>query len=485
MFVRAVSLISWIVCLNPKHTIHEPTRNLTNQHESHSVKVLLLNQCFYPDVAATGQYLTELGQGLVERGHDVTVVTSRRAYDDPNVTFPKRQMWHGIKIIRLFTFGLGKKGRARRALDFASFSLACLLRLALLPRFDVVIALTSPPLISWLASMFVRIKGGRLIFWVMDLNPDEAIAAGWLKQDSFAARALEYFLRSSMRHSTKIIALDRFVKQRIRGKGIPEAKITVIPPWSHDEDVRYDPEGRESFRELHGLSAKYVVMYSGNHSPCHPLDTLLSAAKELRERDDISFCFVGGGSEKNKVRAFAANHSLGNVTCLPYQPLQGLAASLSAADMHVVVMGDSFAGILHPCKIYNILAIGSPFLYIGPHESHIADLIAPSSVNFPGRTARHDDVVTVVKIISDGADNARDIRNEQLNGLAASFSKEVLLPRMIEVVASVGVEGTVTTPATPGGADSGATTSTGSSTAKRLRPPAQGCRASAATLGKE
>ena len=449
------------------------------------MKVLLLNQCFYPDVAATGQYLTDLGRGLVERGHSVTVITSRRAYDDPDVTFPKRQTWKGIEIIRLSTFGLGKKGRARRALDFASFSLTCVLRLAQLPRFDVVIALTSPPLISWLGSLFVRIKGGRLVFWVMDLNPDEAIAAGWLKQDSPAARTLDYFLRSSMRHSAKIVALDRFVKQRILNKGIPDAKISVIPPWSHDEDVRYDEEGRESFRQQHGLDGKYVVMYSGNHSPCHPLDTMLAAATELRDRDDIAFCFVGGGSEQKKVRAFAEAHGLGNILCLPYQPLQGLAASLSAADLHVVVMGDAFAGILHPCKIYNILAIGTPFLYIGPHESHIADLIAPTSANFPGRTARHDDVVTVVKIISGGADNHRESQNEQLIGLAASFAKEVLLPRMIEVVESVGA-GTVTTAAIAGMVDSGGgTSSTGSSTAKRLRPPAQGCRASAATLGKE
>ena len=44
---------------------------------------LLLNQTFYPDVMATGQYLTEVAERLVERGHQVTVVTSRRAYDHP------------------------------------------------------------------------------------------------------------------------------------------------------------------------------------------------------------------------------------------------------------------------------------------------------------------------------------------------------------------------------------------------------------------
>lgn len=405
------------------------------------MKILLLNQCFYPDVAATGQYLSELGKALAERDHSVTVVTSQRAYDDPKLRFPKREIWNGIQITRLFTFGLGKKGRARRALDFASFFLSCVLRLARLPRFDVVIALTSPPLISWLGSMFVRIKGGRLVFWVMDLNPDEAIAAGWLKKDSLPARALEWFLRSSMRHSSKIIVLDRFVKQRVLSKGIPEEKISVIPPWSHDEAVRYDRPGRESFRERHGLTGKYVVMYSGNHSPCHPLDTLVAAAKKLRGREDITFCFVGGGSEQDKVRAFAEVHDLRNVLCMPYQPLQDLSASLSAADLHVVVMGEAFAGILHPCKVYNILAIGSPFLYIGPHESHIADLVSPISANSPGRTAQHDDVDTVVRIITESAAGANGRRAQQRTALADNFSTEVLVPRMIDVVESVGPNG--------------------------------------------
>ena len=106
-------------------------------------------------------------------------------------------------------------------------------------------------------------------------------------------------------------------------------------------------------------------MYSGNHSPCHPLDTLLDAARALKERSEIVFCFIGGGSEQVKVREFAA-HTTDNVKCLPYQPLNELSSSLSAADLHVVVMGDEFVGIVHPCKVYNIMSVGAPALYIGP-----------------------------------------------------------------------------------------------------------------------
>src|SRR6185295_5566269 len=212
----------------------------------------------------------------------------------------------------------------------------CALRLLLLPRFDVTIALTSPPLISVFGAMFALLKRGRFIFWVMDLNPDEAVAAGWLKEDSIVARTLFSFLRFSLRRAERIIVLDRFMKQRIVEKGIPEERVTIIAPWSHTDAVGFDLAGREKFRAAHGLTDKFVVMYSGNHSPCHPLDTLLAAARELSARSDVAFCFVGGGSEFEKVKRYAETNKLPNILCLPYQPLDELAMSLSSADLHAV-----------------------------------------------------------------------------------------------------------------------------------------------------
>src|SRR5260370_40162273 len=98
--------------------------------------ILLLNQAFYPDVAATAQYAADLAVKLVERGHRVTVIASRRGYADPGLTFARSAKWRGIQILRCPTTAFGKEARWRRALDFASFFAPCALRLAVLPRFD-------------------------------------------------------------------------------------------------------------------------------------------------------------------------------------------------------------------------------------------------------------------------------------------------------------------------------------------------------------
>jgi glycosyltransferase involved in cell wall biosynthesis len=416
------------------------------------MKVLLLNQCFWPDVVATAQQLTDLAAGLVERGHYVTVVCSDRGYDDQQLRFPRRERWNGVEIIRVRSMRANKNSRFRRAVNFASFSIACAFRLGVLPRQDAVVALTSPPLISWLASWFTRIKGGRMIFWVMDLNPDEAIAAGWLTQESLTAKVLGALLQSSLRRAQKIVALDRFVKQRIVAKGIREEKIDVIAPWAHDDSARFDEEGREAFRRAHNLAGKFVVMYAGNHSPCHPLDTVLRAAQELRTRADIVFVFAGGGSEQNKVREFAHSNQLENVVCLPYQPLEKLSALLSAADLHVVVMGERFAGIVHPSKIYNILAIGSSFLYIGPMQSHMGDIIARLGDPDSAFHAGHGDTNVVAQLIVDCAEKYRARRavnplatasgSVTPTPLAQEFSKAVLLPRLVAHVEALCVHAT-------------------------------------------
>lgn len=398
------------------------------------MRVLLLNQTFYPDTASTAQHLRDFGAGLIGRGHEVTAVASRRAYDDPTRLFPRHENWKGVDIRRVPSTGLGKARKWKRATDFGSFSAACGLRLMTLGRFEAVVALTSPPLIAYLGAWFSRFRGAKFYYWVMDLNPDEALAAGWLREGTFVTRALERLSRFSLRRAQRVIVLDRFMRDRVVSKGIPSNRVVVIAPWAHNDAVRFDLEGRNQFRAAHGLEGKFVVMYSGNHSPCHPLTTLLEAARELANDASYAFCFVGGGSEHGKVKRFAQEHGLGNILCLPYQPLDGLAASLSAADLHVVVMGNEFVGTIHPCKIYNVLTVGAPVLYIGPQPSHVTDILDSMGDSPHCARAAHGDVNAAVQHIRRIAALGTRGEPELFLRTAERFSMHTLLPKQIEVV---------------------------------------------------
>lgn len=376
------------------------------------MKILLLNQAFYPDTVSTGQHLTDLALDLKSRGHEVTVVAGDHGYDDSAKRFPQRENYQGIQIHRVGYTRLGKGSKFTRAFDFASFILNLFFRLVVLPKQDVVVALTSPPLIAALGAVYCLVRGGKLVYWVMDLNPDEAIAAGWLSKESLTVRCLTFLAGWTFRQSARVIALDRFMKRRIHERyQIPEDKIQVIPPWAHDTHLKAVKHNHNPFRIKRRLNGKFIVMYSGNHSPCHPLDTVLEAALRLKDDPAVLFYFIGGGTLVKKVREFIDAYNLPNVAQFPYEPLDKLSESLSAADLHLVVMGDAFVGILHPCKVYGILAVGRPFVFIGPEESHMHDLILELG---GGRHLEHGDAEGLVKEIG----NIRSMSASTLENLA-------------------------------------------------------------------
>jgi glycosyltransferase involved in cell wall biosynthesis len=279
----------------------------------------------------------------------------------------------------------------------------------------------------------------------MDFNPDEAIAAGWLRADSAWGRLMERLSRFSLREAQSIIALDRFMRDRMLEKGIAEEKIAVIPPWPHDDVVRFDAVARKHFRKAYGLEGKFVVMYSGNHSPVHPLDTLLQAAAKLRSHSDILFCFAGGGSEVERVKQWA-NEGKGNALCLPYQPIEKLGALLSAADSHVVIMGEAMLGLVHPCKIYNILTVGAPVIYIGDVPSHVTDILDHLGAKYPSIRVPHGQSDRLAGEILALRDSARHAVRPIPVETTGEFSRSELLPRLIAEIEGSGRKGTSALP---------------------------------------
>lgn len=234
-------------------------------------------------------------------------------------------------------------------------------------------------------------------------------------------------LQYSLNQADIIVTLDKFMSQRVQAKQIQVEKIAILPPWSHDHFVHYSADGRERFRKKHQLDGKFVVMYSGNHSPCHPLTTLLEAARRLAAHRGIAFCFAGGGTEFEKVCAYGSQHGLKNIVLAGYQPLDKLSASLSAADLHVVVMGDPFVGIVHTCKVYNVRTLGIPYLYIGPSVSHVAELN-------PNYSARHGDVDLVVQHVLAAAESRMARRSRPLD--TCEYNQDRLVHKMILMLES-------------------------------------------------
>ncbi len=275
------------------------------------------------------------------------------------------------------------------------------------------------------------------MYWVMDLNPDEAIAAGWLKERSLSARFLKSLSRWTFRHSRLIIALDRFMKKNIQDRyGANEEKITVMPPWAHDEHIHPVTHEKNPFRHEQELGDKFVVMYSGNHSPCHPLKTLLESSGYYDRFDqNVLFYFIGGGSRVKEVTEYKESWQLKNIVQMGYQPLNTLSFSLSAADVHVVVMGEPFVGIVHPCKLYGVLSTGRPFIFIGPKRSAIGDIIKESGLGIQVDHGNIDDLIKAIEMIRRlTAIEKENIQDKSITLKNQHFGHEYLCKKLAQTI---------------------------------------------------
>ena len=367
--------------------------------------VLILSQVYVPDPAAIGQHLADVAQELVRRGHRVVVYTADHGYDDPTTAYPSRENLDGVDVRRLPFSSFGKSSIATRIIGGSLFVGQVIARTLFMRGIDAVLVSTSPPMAPLGAVLVGLVHRARIKYWVMDLNPDQMVALGMLRARSLSARAFDIMNRTVLRRADDVIVLDRFMADRIKGKLDVSEKLTVLPPWPAEEPTDVVPHECNAFRKAHGLDGKVVVMYSGNHGPSNPLTTIIEAAKRLCDDPRFVMMFVGGGVGKREVE----KANCPNIRSLPYQPRAMLKHSLAAADVHVVSVGNSIPGIVHPSKIYGAMAVARPVLLIGPPENHVADILAGNDI---GWHIQHGDVDGAERVLreilrTDPADLAR------------------------------------------------------------------------------
>ena len=158
----------------------------------------------------------------------------RRAYDDSAKTFPKYELWRGIKIHRVFNTGFGSGAKWRRAADFLTLLNFVLRAINFVAEAGCSGCADVAAAGVGIVAAFAKLRGAKFCSLIMDLNPDEAIAAGWLSPDSFAANWLERLSRFSLRRAAKVVVLDKFMHSGFWREKFPPIKSghpAVVAPF--------------------------------------------------------------------------------------------------------------------------------------------------------------------------------------------------------------------------------------------------------------
>jgi glycosyltransferase involved in cell wall biosynthesis len=392
------------------------------------MRVLLINQVFYPDVAATAQHGHDLARDLARHGHEVTAIASRSIYGKKGASLAPRDVVDGIEIHRVGRSFFGKVGIIGRFADFGLFYIAAMLKAILLPRHDVVVCFTTPPFISAVGRILKMVKGTRFVYWVMDLYPDVAVAAGVLPERGLSTRILERVNRWCLRGADAVVVLGRCMRTRVLAKGIPASAVHLIGVWGDREELQTASSDANAYRDEWNIGDRLLVMYSGNFGIGHEIATFLEAAKSLRDDDRIRFAFVGGGKRKSQVEEFVEASGLeGTCITAEYQPRERLAELLGAADIHLASMLPGWSGVMVPSKLFGILAAARPVIFIGPEDSEVAQVIEElecGSVVTPG------DVEAVRRVILDAVEDPEATREAGLRGHAGMVEEHDAVHRL-------------------------------------------------------
>jgi glycosyltransferase involved in cell wall biosynthesis len=336
------------------------------------MRILILNQAYWPDVVATAQHMTDWAEHLVSRGHDVTVIASRSVYGKQGAVLSKAETHNGVKIIRVGSNRFGKRGLVSRALDFAKFHVLAGWKALAGKRPDIIVCLTTPPFIGVVGYLTRALRRSRYVQYEMDIYPDVAVALGALKKNSLAHRFFERVHRRLLNAAARIVVLGRDMDALIASKGIAEKKRVLVTPWADPDEIVPVPRGQNAFRKEHGLEDKFVITYSGNLGLGHDITTICSAMEQLGTDPAVRFVFIGGGKRMEEIKKFAAGKNFVPPLILEYQPREKLPETLSAADAHLITQAPGTTGLIVPSKLYGILAAGRPILYIGPADTEVA-----------------------------------------------------------------------------------------------------------------
>lgn len=407
--------------------------------------LLIYAHYFYPDVASTGQVLTELAEGLQDR-FNITVISVVPSYDG-NVDEKYKtnriyfENYKNIKMVRVRVPEFQKTNKMSRIKNILAYFFNAIIATFKVGKQDIVFSISQPPILGGLlGSIGKKIKKARFVYNIQDFNPEQSAAVGYMNKHILSfAKVLD---KHSCRKADKIIVVGRDMQEtlneRFKDKKVPPN--IFINNWADEKNI-YPLEKDNSkvleFRKNYGLENKFIIMYSGNLGLYYDLENIITCLKDFSHYEDVAFVFIGAGSVKDKLVKYKEDNNMKNVYFLPYQKKEDLIYSLNSADIHFVINAKGIKGVSVPSKLYGVMACAKPILAVLEEGSEARLIIEEADC---GHCVNVEDYEAVKNAISNIINNRNLIENKGLNGrkfLEAHLKKDISINKYAEAISEL------------------------------------------------
>lgn len=347
-------------------------------YSDHERKNLLIYaHYYYPDVASTGQILTELAEGLRDSFH-ITVICTVPSYTGKIEQYYRKHKYYfeninGVNVLRIRVPEFRKNFALSRIVNISSYFISAIFATFRVEKQDYVFTISQPPILGGLLGVVgKKIKNAKMIYNIQDFNPEQIMAVNYTENKLILSIMMKLD-KFSCKKADKVIVVGRdmlgtfFTRFATFEKSELVSKCVYINNWINEKEIKplsATDKGVNDFKNKYGLNNKFVIMYSGNLGLYYDLLNILRIVEKFVSRTDVIFAFVGDGSVKEELMLYQKEHELTNVVFIPYQEKSELIYSLNAGDVHFVVNAKGIKGVSVPSKLYGVMAAGKPVLGI-------------------------------------------------------------------------------------------------------------------------
>lgn len=364
-------------------------------------RLWVVSELYFPEDTSTGYFVTHIAEGLAHR-FDVHAVCAHPTYSERHLETAGFERCNGVDIHRLPATRFDKDSMPGRIVNLLTFTFSCLFFLAVsVKRGDRLLVLTNPPSIPLFAGLIAKMKGAEPHLLVHDVYPELLSAAAGMSERSMIYRTLMSVMRFTLAKYEKIAVLGRDMAEITMAKlSKNKDRVTVIPNWGDTDGIYPQDRLANPFGRERGLGERTLIQMSGNLGKTHDVELVLAAARELRERKDIVFQFIGYGGKASVIRESLQAGDLDNVMFLPRQPRERLGEVLSRSDASVIPFVPKMHGISVPSRMYDVMAAGTPIIAVAGESSELAMVVTEEECGWVVPPGALDDLVRIVETVA-------------------------------------------------------------------------------------
>lgn len=376
----------------------------------------MISHNFYPEPTGIGKYNGDMINWLVGHGFDCTVVTTYPYYPYWKVQKPYKNRWYkkevstdpesngSLTIYRCPSYVPADPTGKKRMLQDLSFwtSMFWVVQKLILfkKKHDYVITVAPPFHLGYLAWFYRKLKGGKLIYHIQDLQIEAAQELNILSNQKMFD-LLYSVEKNILKGSDFVSSISEGMIKRIEAKA--GRGVLFFPNWT--DTAYFFPIGDKApLKARWGYHADdFVCVYSGSIGEKQGLENIIGCAEQLKPNPRIQFVICGTGPYRQKLEELTLNKGLINVKFLPLQDKAVFNEFLNMADIHLVIQKGNAGDLVMPSKLTTILAVGGVSVITATPGTSLYDLVENYNVGF---VIPPDDFAALAKIIGSTAETS-------------------------------------------------------------------------------